>query len=244
MDRSLFRLRVRYGKQGRLRYLGHLEVAHTIERSVRRAQLPYAVTQGFSPHMRIAFTAALPVGTSSVAEYYDLLLTAYVRASEALDALRRATPHDLAPTAAAYLDVQAPTLGLLITRQDYRVELDGVLDADRVARELAALAEAGSIPYLRGKKERTLDLGATLVSFAVHGRAGGCTLELATRASNAGSLRPEVLIAALDRRLAGDLSGAPVPSTGMLELAAIDRIRIERTAQFGEDDAGRRIEAL
>lgn len=52
-EQTLFRLRVRYVKQGRLRYLGHLEVLHTIERIIRRAQLPYAVTQGFSPHMRL-----------------------------------------------------------------------------------------------------------------------------------------------------------------------------------------------
>lgn len=49
---TLFRLRVRYGKRDRLKYLGHLEVIHTIERIVRRAGLPYAVTQGFSPHAR------------------------------------------------------------------------------------------------------------------------------------------------------------------------------------------------
>ena len=36
---SLFRLRVRYGKRDRLKYLGHLEVIHTIERIVRRAGL-------------------------------------------------------------------------------------------------------------------------------------------------------------------------------------------------------------
>ena len=52
---TLFRLRVRYGKRDRLKYLGHLEVIHTIERIVRRAGLPYAVTQGFSPHMRVGF---------------------------------------------------------------------------------------------------------------------------------------------------------------------------------------------
>ena len=69
---SLFRLRVRYRKTGRLAYLGHLEVIHTIERIVRRAGLPYAVTQGFSPHMRVGFSSALPVGTSSTCEWYDL----------------------------------------------------------------------------------------------------------------------------------------------------------------------------
>ncbi len=65
---ALFRLRVRYIKQGRLAYLGHLEVLQTIERIVRRAGLPFAVTQGFSPHMRLGVTSALPVGTSSICE--------------------------------------------------------------------------------------------------------------------------------------------------------------------------------
>ena len=37
---TLFRLRVRYGKRDRLKYLGHLEVIHTIERIVRRAGCP------------------------------------------------------------------------------------------------------------------------------------------------------------------------------------------------------------
>ena len=42
----LFRLRASYVKHGRLAYLGHLELIHTIERIVRRAGLPFAVTQG------------------------------------------------------------------------------------------------------------------------------------------------------------------------------------------------------
>ena len=54
-DPALFRLRFRFCKKGRLIMLSHLEVAHALERAVRRADLPFAVSQGFSPHMRIAF---------------------------------------------------------------------------------------------------------------------------------------------------------------------------------------------
>lgn len=84
---TLFRLRVRYGKRDRLKYLGHLEVIHTIERIVRRAGLPYAVTQGFSPHMRVGFSSALPVGTSSTCEWYDLFMTEFVALDEAFGRL-------------------------------------------------------------------------------------------------------------------------------------------------------------
>lgn len=59
-DPRLFRLRVTFRETGRLAMLSHLELARALERAVRRAQLPFAVSQGFSPHMRIAFGAALP----------------------------------------------------------------------------------------------------------------------------------------------------------------------------------------
>ena len=68
-DPSLFRLRVVFRKAGRLALLSHLEVARALERAVRRAGLPYAVSQGFSPHMRIAFGAALPVGVGGEREF-------------------------------------------------------------------------------------------------------------------------------------------------------------------------------
>jgi len=40
-DPSLFRLRVVFAKSGRLCQLSHLEIARTLERIVRRAQLPF-----------------------------------------------------------------------------------------------------------------------------------------------------------------------------------------------------------
>lgn len=77
-DPRLFRLRVTFRETGRLAMLSHLELARALERAVRRAQLPFAVSQGFSPHMRIAFGAALPVGVGGTAEIFDLFLTDYV----------------------------------------------------------------------------------------------------------------------------------------------------------------------
>ncbi|WP_270297726.1 TIGR03936 family radical SAM-associated protein, partial [Eggerthella sinensis] len=61
-----------------------------LERAVRRAGLPFAVSQGFSPHMKIAFGAALPVGVGGTHELFDGQLTRYVPADEALEALQAA----------------------------------------------------------------------------------------------------------------------------------------------------------
>ena len=91
-DPNLFRLRATYCKQGRLALLSHLEVARALERAVRRAGLPFAVSQGFSPHMKIAFGAALPVGVGGTCELFDLQMTRYVPPDEVLEALQGASP--------------------------------------------------------------------------------------------------------------------------------------------------------
>lgn len=241
----LFRLRASYVKHGRLAYLGHLELIHTIERIVRRAGLPFAVTQGFSPHMRVGFTSALPVGTSSDAEYFDLFMTEYVPAPVALDALRAASPADLEPSGACYLDVRAPALTAEITRALYRIDLelaDGLdVGEDRLGHDVARLLEQGRIPYLRGKKEKELDLAGNLVSFAASQTSPGrLALELDTRISNEGGLRPEILLAALDRLWApsgSDFEG-PIVSRGIQDFERIPRYSVCRTAQYAEDADG------
>ena len=61
-----FAMRVKYVKQGRLAYLSHLETIRSMERIIRRAALPYAVTEGFNPHMKVSFGPALPCGAAGL----------------------------------------------------------------------------------------------------------------------------------------------------------------------------------
>ena len=67
-------LRVRYTKLGKIRFIGHRDVARIWERSLRKANIPVLYSQGFSPHPRISFGLALPTGFESEAEYVDVYL--------------------------------------------------------------------------------------------------------------------------------------------------------------------------
>ncbi|MDO5032533.1 TIGR03936 family radical SAM-associated protein [Corynebacterium sp.] len=236
---TLFRLRVAYPKLGRLKYLGHLELIHTVEQIVRRAHLPYAVTQGFSPHMRIAYTSALPVGTSSAAEYFDVHLTELVPAPEALARLQAASPADLRPLAAAYVELRRPALTAEINRVSYLVELTfavgHAVDDEALERVFAAWLDAGAeIPYRRGKKHKTLAVAQLLcVQRHLVMPDGRAWIELETSCDNEGSLRPEILIAALDQALRGCDPGVDeeIVSTGIQQLTAIAGYQVERICQ-------------
>ena len=106
-DPRRFRLRVRYRKAGRLAMLSHLEITHALERIVRRSGLPFALSEGFSPHMKMAFGPALPVGVGGEQEVFDVLLTSYVAPDRALSALVEAAPEGLAPIQATYVEPSA-----------------------------------------------------------------------------------------------------------------------------------------
>jgi radical SAM-linked protein len=66
------KLRVRFQKLGKVRWISHRDIARCIERAVRRAELPVAYSEGFTPRPRISFGLALPTGAESLAEYLDI----------------------------------------------------------------------------------------------------------------------------------------------------------------------------
>jgi radical SAM-linked protein len=177
-----FRLRIRFAKTGRLRFLSHLEVMRASERSVRRAGLPYSITQGFSPKMRVAFGPALPVGTAGLREYFDVWLSAYVPAGEAQGRLAALSPEALVPVFAGYVAEKGPSLSAALTIARYEVTLRDVVGAGELAVEH------------RGKL-KVFDLTRALPKEpGVRSAEDGLVVDITTRMGPEGSLRPESLV--------------------------------------------------
>jgi radical SAM-linked protein len=193
-----FRLRVAYGKVGRLRWLSHLEVLHALERSVRRAELPCAITRGFSPHMKVAFGPALPVGTAGENEYYDLWLTRYTKAEELLEALQSVTPGDLAPARAAFVADSLPSLTAALTIAQYHVEVAGKgSTTEEVRAALDSAVDSGTLSVTLKGKQKVFDLARCLPEETrVSQSADGSAIDVTVRIGPDGSLRPEVLVKA------------------------------------------------
>jgi radical SAM-linked protein len=192
-----FRLRVGFGKTGRLRWLSHLEVIHALERSIRRAGLAYAVTQGYVPHMKVAFGPALPVGTAGENEYYDVWLTRYTKARDLLQALQHATPADLAPGDAAFVAADEPSLAAALTIAKYEVEVEGKESPHQLHAALKGLADAGTLTVEHKGKHKVFDLARSLPEETrVTKSANGNSVALTVRIGPQGSLRPEALVRA------------------------------------------------
>ena len=180
----LFRLRSTFIERDRLAMLSHLEVARALERTVRRANLPFAVSKGFSPHMKIAFGAALPVGVGSTCEVFDLQLTCYVAPDKALAALQAASVPDLMVQECRYVENSAPAASVAFPFSMYEVVFSQPVDAVDVPQE---------IMVVRKRKEKVLVVDEFLAqpfAFASDGMSATFMLQ----AKPTGSLRPDVLL--------------------------------------------------
>ena len=194
-----FRLRVKYQITGRLAYLSHLETVRSMERVVRRAGLPFAITEGFNPHMKIAFG---PAGAGSHSEYFDVRLREYVAPDVALAALQAAAPENLMPIACAYCSHGDDAIDVMYPVSVWRAELMCErASADDVARAFEQLVDRGFIEVTKTKGRKTttkrVEFAGRLVD-GPHVVADGdvATVSFSTFQGNEGALRPDKFIAA------------------------------------------------
>lgn len=63
---------IKYTKGSDIKYVSHLELMRTIQRILRRSELPVAYSKGFNPHIILSIAQPLSVGVYSKGEYMDV----------------------------------------------------------------------------------------------------------------------------------------------------------------------------
>jgi radical SAM-linked protein len=144
------KIRVRYTKLGKIRWISHRDVARAMERAFRVVQLPLAFSEGFSPHPKVSFGLALSTGHESEAEYLDVVLTRDVDLDAMCAQMSDALPEGIDVVGAAPLVDRAPALQEAVTAVTWRVNVEGTDVRDRVAAGLAA----ASLTATRRRKGR------------------------------------------------------------------------------------------
>lgn len=187
-------LRLRLQKRDNGRFISHLDLMRAFERTVRRLQLPVALTEGFHPHYRISFGPALPLGASSCAEYCDLILTARPEQNALLGKISLHLPPGLNLIDGGYID-NGQSLSDFIARASYQARLSvGDFEA---TEELIALwkriLESEQYPIeaetRKGLKTINIRSGIDRAQWAVSGNELVCDLFLA--AGSVSNLKPQ-----------------------------------------------------
>jgi radical SAM-linked protein len=153
------KVRVRFTKLGKVRFTSHRDVARVWERAIRRADLPVAYSQGFTPRPRLSFGLALSTGYESLAEYLDLDLDApagEVDLGRMPGVLTDSLPVGFAVTAVAVVEPGTDSLQQAVTSCSWDLVLR---DIDRATVEtlVDAVLAADHIPVTRERKGKPVD---------------------------------------------------------------------------------------
>ncbi len=197
----LFRYRVRYAKQGTLRYLGHLELASIIHRALRRAGFPLAYTQGFHPQPRVSFGPPLATGIESDNEYFDVFLTKHVEASKLLEDFRGQTLRDLPIASLEQVGVKDKPLFTAISAMTFEAFLGGLFDSGQADEqgilmriEDFRVAESHAINIVKKSKTKSVE-AKDIVSKIEY--LGDGRVRMMLRFSVSGSLKPSVALGSI-----------------------------------------------
>jgi radical SAM-linked protein len=204
------RVRLRYTERGKVRFVSHRDLARVWERAIRKAELPIAYSEGFSPRPRLHFGLALSVGHESDAEFLDIDLREDVDVAELPVRLTPCLPDGVDVTAAAVVADNEAALQAVVTSVTWSFELDcDAADARERLERLMARDEVVLTVQRKGKDQqvdlRPVILDAVVLDDMVHDGTEDGNVRLRVDLATSGrSVRPAELLAAFEPPLRAD----------------------------------------
>jgi radical SAM-linked protein len=157
MNRSV---RTRFTKTGKVRFTSHRDVARIWERGLRRAGLPVAYTQGFSPRPKLSFGFALPTGCESLGEYLDISLRDEAMHGDDEDVVCQRLGGSLDPVLPQGMEVQAAvplppgamSLQQAVTSCTWHIRLAAAVSPSVARAAVDRVLAAPELPLTRERK--------------------------------------------------------------------------------------------
>ena len=188
----VYEIRAFYRKEGRAKYISHLDLYRTIQRSFQRSRLPIWFTQGFNPHIYLTFALPIALGYEGVEESFDFRLRENLPEGEILARLNAAFPEGITVTRVAAPQKKAEE----IEKAEYTLLFSAEnIPAEKLLVDFDAfLAQDAILTEKRTKKgPRQIDLKPDLLSCRTGLSGDAVSLEITLPAGIFKNINPTLL---------------------------------------------------
>ena len=187
------KVRVKFKKYGVMKFIGHLDVMRYFQKALRRADIPVALTKGFSPHMVMSFANPLGVGLTSDGEYFDLEITRPLSTKEAVKRLNEVMVEGMEVLDFVEISGDKKSTGMsIVAAADYLVtDKDGKMD-DAFFDGLSRFTEQEKINVMKKTKrsEKEMDIRPLIYEMKRQGNA----MYMRVSAGSVSNLKPELVM--------------------------------------------------
>lgn len=194
-EEYVLKVRIKFKKYGALRFIGHLDVMRFFQKALRRANIPVAFTQGYSPHMIMSFASPLGIGLTSEGEYFDAELTESISTEDALRQLNAVMVEGIEVTGFCQIAEEKKMTGMaIVAGADYLVSVkEGVLPEDWKKQAEAFISQTEILVLKQTKRsEKLVDIRPLIYQFEI--RNDAFYMQLA--AGSVENLKPDLVMQA------------------------------------------------
>ncbi|MGV8983031.1 TIGR03936 family radical SAM-associated protein [Clostridium sp.] len=92
---SIVRYLIKYSKDSEIKFIAHLDLMRTLQKIIKRSELPVEYSKGFNPHMAVSIAQPLSVGSHSNGEYMDVVLNCQLQEKYIMDKMNENTPRGI-----------------------------------------------------------------------------------------------------------------------------------------------------
>ncbi|MBO5273078.1 MAG: DUF2344 domain-containing protein [Clostridia bacterium] len=190
------KIRIKFIKQGALKFISHLDLCRTMKTALIRAGIPIYYTEGFNPHPKMVFALPLSIGASSDCEYMDLKLVAEMSDAEVKERLAAALPVELAPIAVYEPQVKFAEIGWA----RYRMTFFGDYGVGSAAKLTEMLTSPMIVMKHTKNGERETDIQGGIGRFEIVELEGAAVLDIMLKADSANYTNPELIVQAMKEK--------------------------------------------
>lgn len=194
------RLRIRFSRGEKVRFISHLDIMRLWQRALHRAGMPLAYSEGFSPHPRISMAAPLPIGVTSEAELMDVFITKWVSPHFFTAAVTQQLPPGMEILQVYPIAPTLPSLQSQVRYVEYAVEVETEKEQKDIESKLTSLLSVKHLPWQhqRDTGPWSYDLRALIDDlWLINCHHPYCAIGMRLRCDSSGSGRPEQVTAAL-----------------------------------------------
>lgn len=187
--------RIKFRKYGPLRFIGHLDVMRFFQKLMRRADIPVAFTEGYSPHMIMSFASPLGIGLTSDGEYLDIELTAPVDSAEAVKRMNAESVEGIEIVSLRRISDEKKMTGMtILAAADYLVSVKSGSLPDEWKDDFRKFLEEPEIRVVKQTKRSEKEMDIRPLIFQWEFRDDRICLQLAAGSSE--NLKPELVMRA------------------------------------------------
>lgn len=195
---------IKYTKDDEIKFVGHLDLLKSIQRTITRAGIDIEYSKGYNPHMQMSIAQPLPVGSKSIGEYMTCGFKSNLKDEELLKALNEVTPKGIRYLSVKKVPDNMKTPMALLNSVESKISIPG---NEELFNEISTIFHGNSPMEIKVKSKKGVesvkDLRPLILDYSLEYLNGKIKVTLVTKAGSEDHLSLNHVLEYLDQNTGG-----------------------------------------